>query len=54
MMNGQNSSEVYRFHSQVANFVFCDGHVAFIRQSVTPQTFTALVTRANNDLPGDY
>ncbi len=54
MVNGTNDSEVYSFHSQGANAVFCDGHVAFLRQNISPQTFVALVTRANGDLPGDY
>ncbi|HEY1380277.1 MAG TPA: DUF1559 domain-containing protein [Gemmataceae bacterium] len=54
MVNGQNSSEVYSFHQGGANVIFCDGHVSFIRQSISPYTFIALVTRANGDLPGDY
>lgn len=54
MVNGQNSSEMYGFHSGGATAIFCDGHVSFVRQSITPQTFIALTTRANGDLPGDY
>jgi prepilin-type processing-associated H-X9-DG protein len=45
---------VYSFHSQGANVVFVDGHVSFLRQSISPQTFIALVTRANGDMPGEY
>jgi len=54
MVNGQNSSEMYGFHTGGATAVFCDGHVSFVRQSISPQTFIALATRANGDLPGDY
>jgi prepilin-type processing-associated H-X9-DG protein len=54
MINGTNAAEVYSFHSQGANLIFCDGHVSFVRQNVTPQTFIALVTRANGDVAGDY
>lgn len=54
MLNGQNASEMYGFHTGGATAIFCDGHVSFIRQSITPQTFIALATRANGDLPGEY
>jgi len=54
VVNCTNDSEVYSFHQGGANVIFCDGHVSFIRQSISPQTFVALVTRAAGDLPGDY
>lgn len=54
MLNGQNASEMYGFHSGGATAIFCDGHVSFIRDSISPQTFIALTTRSNGDLPGDY
>jgi prepilin-type N-terminal cleavage/methylation domain-containing protein/prepilin-type processing-associated H-X9-DG protein len=42
-------------HPSGANFVFADGSVRFIGTSVSPATFTALGTRASNDVPGsDY
>jgi prepilin-type N-terminal cleavage/methylation domain-containing protein/prepilin-type processing-associated H-X9-DG protein len=54
MVNCTNASEMYGFHSQGANAIFCDGHVSFLRQNISPQTFVALVTRAQGDIPGDY
>jgi prepilin-type N-terminal cleavage/methylation domain-containing protein/prepilin-type processing-associated H-X9-DG protein len=54
MVNGQNASEVYSFHSGGANVVFVDGHVSFLRQDITPYVFIPLVTRAHGDLVGDY
>jgi prepilin-type N-terminal cleavage/methylation domain-containing protein/prepilin-type processing-associated H-X9-DG protein len=54
MVNCTNDSEMYGFHSQGANAIFCDGHVSFLRQNISPQTFVALVTRAAGDIPGDY
>ncbi|CAN5136751.1 DUF1559 domain-containing protein [soil metagenome] len=53
MINGTNTTEVYSFHSGGANVTFCDGHVAFLRQTITPQTFVALVTRENGDVASD-
>jgi prepilin-type N-terminal cleavage/methylation domain-containing protein/prepilin-type processing-associated H-X9-DG protein len=56
MVNCVNSSEMYSFHTAGANAVFCDGHVSFIKQNITPQTFVALVTRSGGDQPNstDY
>jgi prepilin-type N-terminal cleavage/methylation domain-containing protein/prepilin-type processing-associated H-X9-DG protein len=54
MVNGTNDSEVYSYHTGGANAVFADGHVQFLKASISPQTFVALVTRAGGDLPGDF
>ncbi len=54
MINGTNDSEVYAFHTGGANIVFADGHVSFVRSSISPHTFIALVTYQAGDLPGDY
>ena len=54
MINGTNDSEVYAFHTGGANIVFADGHVSFVRSSISPYTFIALVTYQGGDLPGDY
>jgi prepilin-type N-terminal cleavage/methylation domain-containing protein/prepilin-type processing-associated H-X9-DG protein len=54
VINGTNNSEVYAFHSGGANVVFADGHVAFLRDSIAPATFVALVTYQAGDIPGDY
>jgi prepilin-type processing-associated H-X9-DG protein len=53
-INGTNNSEVYSFHSGGANAVFADGHVQFLRDSIAPQTFVALATRAGGEVVGDY
>ena len=54
VINGTNNSEVYAFHSQGANAVFADGHVAFLKTSIDPVTFVGLVTYQAGDIPGDY
>jgi prepilin-type N-terminal cleavage/methylation domain-containing protein/prepilin-type processing-associated H-X9-DG protein len=54
MINFTNDAEMYSFHSQGANAVFADGHVSFLRQSISPYTFIALVTRRQGDIPGEY
>jgi prepilin-type processing-associated H-X9-DG protein len=54
MINGTNDSEVYAFHTGGANIVFADGHVSFVRSSIAPRTFIALVTYQAGDIPGDY
>ena len=53
-MNKRNDNEPYSFHQGGGNFLFADGHVQFIRQSVSIQTFSALLTRAAGEVVGDY
>ena len=46
---------VYGFHSGGVNTLIADGSVRFIRQSISVQTFAALVTRNGGEvIPGDY
>jgi prepilin-type N-terminal cleavage/methylation domain-containing protein/prepilin-type processing-associated H-X9-DG protein len=46
---------VYGFHPGGVNVLFGDGSVRFVRQSVTVQTFAALVTRSGGETNlGDY
>lgn len=54
MVNGTNQDEVYAFHPGGANAVFADGHVQFIRESVSTHTFIALLTCQAEDIPGEY
>lgn len=41
-------------HSGGVNFVFCDGSVKFLRDSISHRTYMALGSRAKGDIPGDY
>ena len=54
VMNCNNFSESYSFHTGGINVTLSDGSVRFIRSSISPATFAALVTRDNGEVPGDY
>jgi prepilin-type N-terminal cleavage/methylation domain-containing protein/prepilin-type processing-associated H-X9-DG protein len=55
VINCTNSQEVYSFHSGGANFLFGDGSVHFIAQTVSPETFVSLVTKSAGEvISGDY
>ena len=54
VMNCNNFSEPYSFHTGGINVTLADGSVRFIRSSIAPATYAALVTRDYGDLPGDY
>jgi prepilin-type N-terminal cleavage/methylation domain-containing protein/prepilin-type processing-associated H-X9-DG protein len=54
VMNAKNDNEPYSFHTNGGNFLFADGHVQFINQSVPLPTFAALLTRAAGEVVGDY
>jgi prepilin-type N-terminal cleavage/methylation domain-containing protein/prepilin-type processing-associated H-X9-DG protein len=49
-LNSFGTGAVYSFHSGGVNALFVDGSVHFVSSSITPATFAALVTRANNDV----
>lgn len=54
-LNCDNNSEFYGFHTGGCNTVFADGHVQFMRQSMSICTLAALITRAGGEIPGsDY
>ncbi len=53
-MNKKNDNEPYSFHSGGGNFLFADGHVQFVTQSVTIPTFSALCTMNAQEIPGEY
>ncbi len=54
VMNAKNNNEPYSFHAGGANFLFADGHVQFLRESLDIRTFAALCTRAAGEVAGDY
>ena len=53
-MNKKNDNEPYSFHTGGGNFLFADGHVQFISQSVPLATFAALCTMNAQEIPGEY
>ncbi len=53
-MNKKNDNEPYSFHSGGANFVFADGHVQFLRESIPLTTLAALCTMNGGEVVGDF
>jgi prepilin-type N-terminal cleavage/methylation domain-containing protein/prepilin-type processing-associated H-X9-DG protein len=54
LMNCNNDSEPYSFHSGGVNVCLADGSVRFIRQSITAATWAGLYTRQGGEVPGDF
>ncbi len=52
IMNCNNDSEPYSFHSGGMNVCMADGSVRFISTSISAATFAALLTARAGDLPG--
>lgn len=50
VINCHNDNETYAFHTGGANHVFADGSVRFIRESISPQSYAALITAAGGGL----
>jgi hypothetical protein len=44
VINCSNNNETYSFHTGGANHVMTDGSVVFIKQSIMPQIYAALIT----------
>jgi prepilin-type processing-associated H-X9-DG protein len=53
-MNRKNDNEAYSFHSGGGNFLFADGHVQFLRETIDLRTFAALCTMNGGEVAGDY
>jgi prepilin-type N-terminal cleavage/methylation domain-containing protein/prepilin-type processing-associated H-X9-DG protein len=54
IMNCDNFAEIYSFHAGGANILFGDGSVALISEDTDVDTFVSLITRAAEDIVGDY
>jgi len=50
VINCHNDNETYAFHTGGAMHVFCDGSVRFIKESISPQTYAALITARGGSL----
>src|SRR5262249_40975146 len=44
VINCHNDNETYAFHPRGAMHAFTDGSVRFIRETISPQTYAALIT----------
>jgi prepilin-type N-terminal cleavage/methylation domain-containing protein/prepilin-type processing-associated H-X9-DG protein len=53
-MNCSSNSEVYSFHNGGANFVFADGSVHFIRDTISLTALAQLITRSGGEVVKDY
>jgi prepilin-type N-terminal cleavage/methylation domain-containing protein/prepilin-type processing-associated H-X9-DG protein len=53
VMNCTNHNEAYSFHPGGANLLFADGAVRLVSESVEPQVFAAINTRAAGDVVSD-
>lgn len=49
-MNSTNENDPYSFHAGGGSFLFADGHVAFLEQTMSLTAFAALCTRAGGEL----
>jgi prepilin-type N-terminal cleavage/methylation domain-containing protein/prepilin-type processing-associated H-X9-DG protein len=50
VINCHNNNETYAFHTGGANHAFADGSVRFLRDSITPQSYAALITAQGGGL----
>ena len=50
VINCDNDNETYAFHLGGANHVFTDGSVRFVKASISPQTYAALITAQGGTL----
>jgi prepilin-type N-terminal cleavage/methylation domain-containing protein/prepilin-type processing-associated H-X9-DG protein len=50
VVNCHNDNETYAFHTGGANHAFVDGSVRFVKDSINPQTYAALITANGGSL----
>jgi prepilin-type processing-associated H-X9-DG protein len=50
MINCTNNWEAYSLHSGGANALFGDGSVKFLKETISPATFAAIMTRACGEI----
>ena len=49
-MNCTSDNEVFSFHPGGANAVFADGSVKFVKETINPSVFFALITRKAGEI----
>ena len=52
MINCTNDNEIYSFHVGGCNFTMGDGSVRLVQESIDPEVFVSLFTRAGSDVVG--
>jgi prepilin-type N-terminal cleavage/methylation domain-containing protein/prepilin-type processing-associated H-X9-DG protein len=52
--NCGTNDEIFSFHTGGANVVFADGHVQFLRDSLSPTVVAALVSRSGGEVTPNY
>ena len=52
VINCHNDNETYAFHTGGAMHAFADGSVRFIKESISPQTYAALITAQGGGMTG--
>jgi prepilin-type N-terminal cleavage/methylation domain-containing protein/prepilin-type processing-associated H-X9-DG protein len=53
-MNAKNDNESYSFHEGGGNFLFADGHVRLVQDTIDLATFAALCTKSAGEPIGGY
>ncbi|OWK46334.1 DUF1559 domain-containing protein [Fimbriiglobus ruber] len=53
-INCTNDNLPYSLHTGGINLLFCDGSVKFVSNSITVQTFAALITFSGGEILGDF
>ncbi len=54
MNNCGPQEEIFSFHPGGAHVVFCDGHVAFLKQTIDPRELRKLITRSGGEVTPEH